>query len=765
MSVDDASASTASTAALPSLRERAEARVLDPLKLGSPMDALGAALVQVPQSVLHELQVHQIELEMQNQELRDAQLALEASRSRYFDLYDLAPVGYCSLSEAGMIERINLALGTMLGLPRSQLLRHRFSTHICPDDQDIFYRHRLLLRRSAEPQSFELRLRDPNGGMRWVQIQASIAQGEGSETLMHLAVMDVEARKRAEQANALAAKVFTHAREGMMITAPDGTILTVNEAFSRITGYAPSEIIGRNPRVLASGRQNTAFYRGMFAELRSLGHVQVDIWNRRKSGELFASMQTIIAVRDAEGATLNYVSLFSDVTLQREQENKLRHLAHFDPLTHLPNRLLLADRLQQAMMQAQRHGDQLAVAFLDLDGFKGINDAHGHEVGDQLLVALAEHMKKTLREGDTLARLGGDEFVAVLVDLADVAASLPMLTRLLAAAAQPLQVAGKTLQVSGSLGVTFYPQGVDIDADQLLRQADQAMYQAKLAGKNRYHVFDAEQDRSVRGHHESLHRIRQALEDKEFVLYYQPKVDMRAGRVVGVEALIRWQHPQRGLLAPAEFLPAIEDHPLAVSVGEWVIDTALQQMALWQAQGLELSVSVNVGARQLQQSNFVERLRFLLAAHPEVNPAGLALEVLETTALEDMAHVVQVVNECKAFGVYFALDDFGTGYSSLTYLKRLPVTQLKIDQSFVRDMLDNPVDIAILKSVIGMAQAFGCEVVAEGVETTEHGALLLSLGCRLAQGYGIARPMPASLLPAWVRQWRPQSAWVGSPPC
>ncbi|WP_082680120.1 putative bifunctional diguanylate cyclase/phosphodiesterase [Paucibacter sp. KCTC 42545] len=776
MSVEDGSTPTA-RATLQRLRERAETRFrsLHALAL-SPRDAVGAAPIQAPESLLHELRVQQIELEMQNEELRSSQLDLETSRARYFDLYDLAPVGYCSLGEAGMIEQINLALASLLGQPRSHLLRHRFAAFICPEDQDIFYRYRLLLQRSGEPQSFELRLRSreggqegsqkgtqkggQDGGTRWVQIQASCAQVEGGESLMHLAVMDIDARKQAEQANSLAAKVFTHAREGIMITAPDGSILAVNEAFCRITGYSVEEIVGCNPRLFGSGRQNADFYRNMFAELRSHGHVQIDIWNRRKTGELFASMQTITAVLDAAGNTVNYVSLFSDVTVQREQEAQLRHLAHFDALTHLPNRLLLADRLQQAMLQAQRRGNQLAVAFLDLDGFKAINDQHGHEVGDLMLIALAEHMKNALREGDTLARLGGDEFVAVLVDLDDVPASLPMLTRLLAAAAQPLQVRGTTLQVSGSLGVTFYPQGIEIDADQLLRQADQAMYQAKLAGKNRYHVFDAEQDRSVRGHHESLQRIRQALHQGEFLLYFQPKVDMRAGLVLGAEALIRWQHPERGLLAPAEFLPVIEDHPLAVEVGEWVIDATLRQQELWLQQGLAMSVSVNIGARQLQQADFVARLRLLLAAHPAVNPAGLELEVLETSALEDMSHVVRVMNECKTMGVRFALDDFGTGYSSLTYLKRLPVAELKIDQSFVRDMLDNPVDIAILKSVIGMAQAFGCEVIAEGVETAQHGALLIGLGCDLAQGYGIARPMPAADLPGWVQQWQPHFSWT-----
>ena len=356
--------------------------------------------------------------------------------------------------------------------------------------------------------------------------------------------------------------------------------------------------------------------------------------------------------------------------------------------------------------------------------------------------------------------LGGDEFVAVLLDLKEVAAGMSMLGRLLAAAAKPMNVGELVLQVSASLGVTFYPQAQDIDAEQLLRQADQAMYQAKVAGKNRYHVFDANQDSSMRGYHESLERIRLALSHNELVLHYQPKVNMRSGQVVGAEALIRWQHPDRGLLAPSEFLPVIEDHPLAVDVGEWVIDTALTQIERWHEVGLHLQqVSVNVGARQLQQGDFVARLKSILAKHPQVNPANLQIEVLETSALSDMTQVSKVIEECAQIGVMFALDDFGTGYSSLTYLKRLRVALLKIDQSFVRDMLEDADDLAILEGVIGLAAAFKRQVIAEGVETIEHGTALLKLGCELAQGYGIARPMPGAEMPTWVAAWQPDDAW------
>ncbi|MBK9441954.1 MAG: EAL domain-containing protein [Comamonadaceae bacterium] len=571
---------------------------------------------------------------------------------------------------------------------------------------------------------------------------------------------DITLRKQEQEQLLLSASVFSHAREGIMITAADGTIIEVNAAFSHITGYARDEVLGQNSRLLKSDRQDNDFYAALWRSLHEKGHWYGEIWNRRKNGDVYPEMQTISAVRDASGAVLQYVALFSDITALKEHERQLEHIAHYDVLTTLPNRVLFADRLHQAMVQAQRRGQLLAVAYLDLDGFKAINDRHGHDAGDQLLVTLSAHMKESLREGDTLARLGGDEFVAVLIDLADVAASTLMLGRLLDAAALPVQRGDYTLQVSASIGVTYYPQATEVDADQLLRQSDQAMYKAKLAGKNRYHIFDAEQDNNLRGHHESLERIRRALTEQEFVLHYQPKVNMRTGQVIGTEALIRWQHPEKGLLPPAQFLPVIEDHPLAVDIGEWVIASALNQMAQWRKAGLNIPVSVNVGARQLQQANFVERLRALLAAHPEQRPGDLELEVLETSALEDLARVSRIIEFCRELGMKFALDDFGTGYSSLTYLKRLPVSQLKIDQSFVRDMLDDPDDLAILEGVIGLSRAFDREVIAEGVETVEHGEMLLQLGCELAQGFGIARPMPGTDVPAWAATWHPDPVWL-----
>lgn len=465
---------------------------------------------------------------------------------------------------------------------------------------------------------------------------------------------------------------------------------------------------------------------------------------------------------DSTGTFLGYIGFCYDITAQKEYQRQLEHVAHYDVLTDLPNRILLAERLRQAMARVRRRGRHLAVAYIDLDGFKAVNDSHGHAVGDRFLVEIAGRLRQCLREGDTIARIGGDEFVTILGDLPDTATSLPLVARLLSAAAEPVICEGLPLQVSSSIGIAFYAAGDDTDAEQLVRHADQAMYQAKQAGKNRYHVFDAEADRAVRGRRASIGRIREALERREFLLHYQPKVNLRTGEVIGAEALIRWQHPEFGLLAPSMFLPEVADHPVGIGIGEWVIDTALAQVDMWRHQGLFLPVSVNVGAHHLQHPDFVTRLRALLAKHPEVRPECLQLEILETSALDDTARVSGVIAACADFGIEFALDDFGTGYSPLTYLKHLPARVLKIDRSFVRDMLSDPDDLAIIEGVLGLATSFGREVIAEGVETVAHGEALLRLGCELGQGYGIARPMPAWEMPAWIESWRRPPLWLST---
>jgi predicted signal transduction protein with EAL and GGDEF domain len=364
-----------------------------------------------------------------------------------------------------------------------------------------------------------------------------------------------------------------------------------------------------------------------------------------------------------------------------------------------------------------------------------------------------------LRDGDTLSRIGGDEFVAVLTNLDHPKDCEIVLTRLLHAAADPVFTTGSEMRVSASIGVTLFPQDA-VDADQLMRHADHAMYQAKQAGKNRYHYFDMQDDIEVKSHRESLSEISAALDHDEFVLHFQPKVNMKSGLLVGVEALIRWQHPRRGLVAPGDFLPIIKGHPLCIRLGEWVIEMAVAQVAAWNVAGLAISVSVNIDAMHLQQSNFAARLSCILAKYPQMHARQLDLEVLETSALDDIEKVSVIMRECCEMGVGFSLDDFGTGYSSLTYLKRLPADLMKIDQSFVIGMLQDSDDFVIVEGVVGLAKAFGRNVLAEGVETIAHGELLLALGCELGQGYGIARAMPAQALPEWARTWRPDATWA-----
>jgi diguanylate cyclase (GGDEF)-like protein/PAS domain S-box-containing protein len=565
-------------------------------------------------------------------------------------------------------------------------------------------------------------------------------------------------QKQTEEKLKRAASVFTHAHEGIMITDASGTITEVNDAFSNITGYGPEEMLGKHSKMLKSERQLSEGYAKMWAETIAEGHWHGELWSRRKNGTDYPLMITTSAVKDSAGIVQHYVSLGTDISLMKEHHGQLERMAHYDALTNLPNRVLLADRLSQSMVQCQRRDKSLAVAFMDLDGFKSINDQLGHNVGDELLIEVAQRMQGALREGDTLARIGGDEFIAVMIDLDNIEDSQPVLERLLLAAAYPFNVGDDVMHVSASIGVTFYPQDL-VDADLLMRHADQAMYVAKQAGKNRYHLFDTVQDNAIKTQEQSISDIRLALHKSEFVLHYQPKVNMHTGVVIGVEALVRWQHPVRGLIPPLDFLPVIEGHAVSLELGEWVINTALDQISRWEKLGVHLPISVNISAYQLQQNNFTTRLAAFLSAHADVNPHFLELEIVETSLLSNISRVSAIMNACHDLGVNFALDDFGTGYSSLTYLRRLPVHLIKIDQSFVRDMLEDADDLAIVEGVVGLAKAFRCNVIAEGVETVSHGVALLQLGCELAQGYGIARPMPAGDIPEWVSSWKADDSW------
>ncbi len=572
---------------------------------------------------------------------------------------------------------------------------------------------------------------------------------------------EINRRKRSEAAQHMAASVFANTQEGILITDAQRTIVDVNPAFSSITEYSRDEALGKNPNLLKSGLHDADFYRTMWQSIDRQGYWRGEVWNRKKSGEIFAEWLTISAVTDKQGKITHYIGTSSDITQLKEHERKLELIAHYDPLTGVPNRILLADRMRLAFAQTKRDHCLMAVGYLDLDSFKPVNDKLGHEAGDQLLIEIARRIKNALREGDTIARLGGDEFVFLLLGLDKVEDCEITLHRLLQVISEPVMLQSQAICVSASIGISIYPED-DTDPDTLLRHADQAMYQAKQEGKNCFHIYNLELDRQLHAHREALNRIDQAFINEEFELFFQPKVDMQQGTVFGAEALIRWRHPECGLLMPCAFLPLLENHETATKLDAWVIDKALQHMEIWQGLGLQLQISVNITARSLQADDFVLQLYYAFERHPTIKPAYFELEILETQALSDLSLTSQVIKDCQALGVQFALDDFGTGYSSLSYLKHLSVETLKIDQTFVRDMLEDEDDLAIVQGVIGLAESFRRQVIAEGVESLEHGIALLHMGCYLAQGYGIAKPMPASELAAWVKAWQMPEEWKTS---
>ncbi|BBF85795.1 diguanylate cyclase [Aquitalea magnusonii] len=577
--------------------------------------------------------------------------------------------------------------------------------------------------------------------------------------------MQNEELKLSNEALRLASCVFSHSHEGIVITDGAMRIIETNPAFSTITGFSARDSLGRTPAMLICQGQDGQHPKAMLRALYRHGSWCGELNCLRRDGTAYPARLFLTLLREPAGAgreQRHYIGFFSDISQLRLHEDELNRMANYDLLTSLPNRRLLTEWLNLVIHRAQRTGKRLAVCYLDLDGFKAVNDSLGHEAGDQLLVDIADRLRLALRVNDIIARLGGDEFVLLLTDLADDEEYRLVLDRVLQTVATPLTLAGSLVQVSASIGVTVYPHD-DSDNDTLLRHADQAMYLAKQSGKNRYHYYDLAQDKLMREYHDQLSRLANALEQGELLLVYQPKVDLRDGKVIGLEALLRWQHPELGLLLPESFLKVLEGSMTELGLGDWVSKQVLQQMEHWRQQGWVLDVSINISASQLQQPDFADNLLQQLAQFPLLSPAQLGLELLETAALENIVQSIQTLAVCRAHGISFALDDFGTGYSSLAYFRNLPVDMLKIDQSFVSNMLNSPEDRNIVDSIIRLARAFNREVIAEGVESLAHGAMLLQLGCHYCQGYAIARPMPAASIIAWMQGWEQQRTWEHLP--
>jgi diguanylate cyclase (GGDEF)-like protein/PAS domain S-box-containing protein len=532
-----------------------------------------------------------------------------------------------------------------------------------------------------------------------------------------------------------------------MITDADQVILRVNKSFTEIAGYSAKEAIGQTPRLLNSGRHDRNFYAAMWERIARAGAWEGEVWNRRKSGDVYPEWLTITAVRDDAGLTTHYVGTFSDITPRKTAEAQIRNLAFYDPLTQLPNRRLLMDRLRQSLAAGARHPRKGALLFVDLDHFKAINDTVGHYQGDLLLEQVAKRLTGCVRESDTVARLGGDEFVVMLEDLSvnalDAATEAESVARkALASLAQVYQLGPHEHHTSSSIGITLFGGDPHESIDEPLKRADLAMYQAKAAGRNTLRFFDPQMQADVTARAELEAGLREALAKDQFHLHYQAQVSGER-EVIGVEALVRWKHPQRGLVLPGEFIAVAEESGLILPLGRWVLETACAQLARWatQPETAQLTIAVNVSARQFHQDGFVDQV---LAALEEngASPQRLKLELTESLLVARMDDVVAKMSQLKARGVSFALDDFGTGYSSLGYLKRLPLAQLKIDRGFVRDILIDPNDAAIAKMVIVLAESLGLSVIAEGVETQEQEAFLSAHGCDVYQGYLFSRPMP-----------------------
>jgi diguanylate cyclase (GGDEF)-like protein/PAS domain S-box-containing protein len=612
-------------------------------------------------------------------------------------------------------------------------------------------------------QRLELRLTH-SADWRWFHATLMVSERDRQDrpTRLMATLADIQERHEAQERQLMSLSLFQNLHEGLLVADADLRVLDTNPAYTQILGIPREDLLGRVPSLLQPdpadpvARQQRA---AMWASLRDHGNWHGELFERRRNGQMRTLQTTVSTVRGPSQDLRYHVVVIADITEQHMQRQQLERQAHFDELTRLPNRTRLSRLLDNAMRSADREGHLLVVCYLDLDHFKPVNDAHGHAVGDRLLVELAARLRSALRSrehwADSAARLGGDEFVLLLrattIDEARMAAE-----RVLRVVAQPYAVVegGATVQVSASMGATIYPIDQS-DADTLLRHADHAMYGAKQAGRNGYLFFDPEQRRRTEERVSAIGRVQEALEQQEFLLYYQPKVDMRSARVLGFEALLRWDHPERGMIPPLQFLPMIEHTSLSSRVGDWVLEQALAHLAQWRQAGLDISVSVNVSARHLQEPHFALRLSELLARY-DIEPLApyLELEMLESAAHADIEVTSALLSRCRAMGIRFALDDFGTGYSTLTYLKRLPVDVLKIDRSFVHHMLDDAHDSAIVEGVIGLARTFGCTAVAEGVENPEQAQALMDLGCHIGQGTGIAAPMPSDQVGRWMREYR-----------
>ncbi|MBF0217980.1 MAG: EAL domain-containing protein [Gammaproteobacteria bacterium] len=549
-------------------------------------------------------------------------------------------------------------------------------------------------------------------------------------------------RNRSQRRLELDAEVFRISREAVIITDKSGNIQSVNKAFTLITGYTELESIGQTPRLLKSGKQSAEFYRKMWAEINSSGHWQGELWNKRKNGDLYPQWLGITASKSSSGEVTEYIGIFMDISEHKIAQQKIEELAYYDSLTALANRTLLIDRAHRAISLASRENQMVGVLYLDLDRFKDINDSLGHKVGDDLLMQVAKRLLACVRDTDTVSRLGGDEFVVLLSQVNSIENVSEVSLKILKTLSDPFVINNNSLTVTCSIGACVYPND-SADFDILLQRADTAMYQAKELGKNNCQFFTEEMNHRVQKRIQLQHDMRSALHKKEFYLEYQPQFELDNHKIIGVEALVRWKHPTLGIVSPAEFIPVAEESGFIIEIGHFVMQQACRQAKFWLDQGYELQIAVNVSYVQFVRNNLVQLIKETLR-DTGLSHRFLELELTESILVSDPDNVLSVVNTLRQMGVFLSIDDFGTGYSSLSYLKRFDVHKLKIDQSFVRDLLIDPDDAIIVSAIINLARSLKIDCIAEGVETEEQAIKLKEMGCNQIQGYWLGRPLSVS---------------------
>jgi len=722
-------------------------------------------------ALLHELKVYQIELELQNEELRAAQQGIEKAKSKAEDVRDQfmrlfheAPVGYAAVDRSGLLLEVNQTLRRMLNLkPDVDLERRAFAELLQPADEAIFRARFPAFFDQPSEKRMELRLHSGewNSTPYWVEITGRTVSwprrrpyGPQSTSQLLIIVSDIRERKRLETELILAAQVFEHSAEGIVISSGDGTILRVNNAFSVVTGYQQDDVLGKNPRLLKSGRHDREFYAAMWSSIALRGRWEGEIWNRRKNGEVYAEWLSIVAIRDISGTVSNFIAIFSDITERKVAEQQMEHLAHYDMLTSLPNRLLFHDRLKQALIKSKRYDTWLAVMLLDLDRFKEVNDQLGHDSGDLLLQQVARRLEETIRASDTLARLGGDEFIALLSNFDDCGTAMTgastVAANIVEQLARPFDLNGHTVTITTSVGISIAPQDGATLSD-LIKHADTAMYSAKAKGRNNYQFYSSAMHRQSRDRVHLEQGLRSAVERQELLLLYQPLVELRSGRIVSLEALLRWQRDQT-LLEPAQFLRTAEESGIILEIGDWVIDQACAQASrLAQTTGGRLRIALNLSSRQLLSPQRLLKQLERSMAEWQTEPNWLEIEINESSILQEAKSASRVLARLKDMGLRIALDDFGTGYGSLTCLRRCPVDALKIDRSFVGDIGRDKEDEAIVRSIIGLSRTLKLTCVAEGIENDTQRRFLLDNDCESGQGYYYWHPLSSDRLDELLR--------------